>query len=70
MTMLFLILLVMVLATAINMADNAREHKQEPRLAQCPPHKWGYKEINDDKGNLVRWQLVCDWCGPLCDHQK
>jgi len=31
----------------------------------CPPHKWKYVEIKDKDGNMARWKLVCERCGPI-----
>jgi hypothetical protein len=37
----------------------------EPIAKNCPPHKWRYQDIRDTEGNLVKWTMVCDICGPL-----
>ena len=31
----------------------------------CPPHKWRYQEVRDTEGNVIRFRIICDICGPL-----
>lgn len=72
MGLILIVLLFVLLLFATNPAPGERKttknenpFKDEIVSKNCPPHKWRYHEIKDEDGNVVRWKLACDLCGPL-----
>ena len=66
--MFLLIFMVIVLLFSLpkpEQTDDVKKRLTERLSRQCPPHKWRYEEIKDDKGDTKYWYLKCDVCGPL-----
>jgi hypothetical protein len=66
---LILFMLVFLFASAVNRASKIKistTHEEIlPADPVCPPHKWFYKEIKNELGEVVKWKMVCEICGPL-----
>jgi len=75
--MILLLLIFIAFVTYMSIRENARLSEMEESLQtkivpvrKCPPHKWQYVEVKDTEGNTVKWNIVCDHCGPLQSQGK
>lgn len=66
------LLLVLLGLLILNVVTSANGPKPKPISEyvmdvpkNCPPHKWNYREVKDLEGNVVKWKMVCDICGPM-----
>jgi hypothetical protein len=63
-----MILLALFLFALIMFIPTIQEKKRDEFVEEvkaCPPHKWQYREVKDQHGNILRYKIVCDVCGPL-----
>jgi hypothetical protein len=63
----FLLLMILILIVMSEMARVQEKTKVEAEEAAkwCPPHKWRAKETKDSEGNVTKYSIVCELCGPL-----
>ena len=63
-----LIFVILLISEAIRIHAEGEKNKlivAEETEPSCPPHKWRHVEIKDNEGNVMKYKLACDLCGPF-----
>jgi len=52
----------------LTVSELARVGSQKAPIIEeekCPPHKWRAQETKDQDGNVIKYSIVCEVCGPF-----